>query len=726
MPRAPGQLHTKCHRQTCSSIPSILTGSVQGLHSLTLTLPHRCPQDARLGQRLGPAWFHFNMDDAAGSNGNNSELLLPELRLRILALLPPNILALSGRLACKDAAQRFSEPHHLTVRLDQPLPGHVTADATSLDSASAALRELAFCQKLQLLRTAAASGCEANIDFTWQLVQPHVFPELLHTDHYRQIAEGKHRSSGMVPHHTPAADVATPAVEAGHLHLLPSLAQRFPGLVDAGATLEAVARLHDLAALQRAWEVLGPQVRARAAKEEQRGPIRVDGWMFPADCWKHTALGVWRRMMVAAAGSPTADAITKMEWVLDMGRAHGNVHFPVEHADVCGVAAASGDMARLQWLHDRGFPWGTEEVLAVVMQHAELSFVHQLEQEGGYLPPADDEVWRSSALLAAAARASCDSAAKLRWLVECRGADLGTLTSAVQAAASSGNLEALQLLLFELHTLSPLLSPAAAGEEPSPVRQAVTPWLEGEGREEQGRLFWKAACNGDLATVRWLLQAGCSQAGGFRCVGDAIDCWPSDTPKDGERLVEAVRLLVEAGVPLLGPEGQDLEDLDDDQDSLHPLDMAITRYHPWFVLRALMDMLQAQDILDYHWWYAISWQGRTGCEAALEALVEMGVHEQCPDGWYSAPAWNGDRGTLACLQRLGLPLDEEVAYYGMPLPALKWLVEHGGALSEGKIWKMLDELVEIRGLWHNSSQAPYEQETEAWLREQLEGEVAER
>ncbi len=79
-----------------------------------------------------------------------------ELRLYIVSQLPPNDLALGGRLAFKEASQQFKKQHHCTVFLSQPLPDHVIA--TGQEGATMAMLQLTSQQKLQLLTSAASSG----------------------------------------------------------------------------------------------------------------------------------------------------------------------------------------------------------------------------------------------------------------------------------------------------------------------------------------------------------------------------------------------------------------------------------------------------------------------------------------------------------------------------------------------------------------------------------------
>lgn len=76
-----------------------------------------------------------------------------------------------------------------------------------------------------------------------------------------------------------------------------------------------------------------------------------------------------------------------------------------------------------------------------------------------------------------------------------------------------------------------------------------------------------------------------------------------------------------------------------------------------------------------------------GCAATLEGLVGLGglaaFIDEHGSSWYAAAAKNGDRGTMECLRRLGMPLGEAVlgaaVKQGAPLCILKWLVKQQGA-----------------------------------------------
>ncbi len=126
----------------------------------------------------------------------------------VLALLSPNDLACNGRLAFKDAAQRFRLPRHRTVALGQTMSDHTAQQWQQ--HAAPRLKHLTLGAKLQLLSTAAATGCTANLSAVWALLRPCLFPELLPTKHAL--------SYHYVPHYL-GDDPGTAAVAAGHVQV---------------------------------------------------------------------------------------------------------------------------------------------------------------------------------------------------------------------------------------------------------------------------------------------------------------------------------------------------------------------------------------------------------------------------------------------------------------------------------------------------------------------------
>ncbi len=643
--------------------------------------------------------------------------LPPELRPRILSFLPPNGLALGGRLTCKDAAARFSQPHHRTVHLNQQLPPYAVA------SLEASLRTWPLRHALWLLVGSPRCGREEGVEAVWRAVQPRLFPELLHTDHYLKAMYRDPASPG--DRVIPKDDIGSAAVAGGLAHLLPSLAQRCPGLIDPGRTLEAAARHCDLAGLQAAWGLLWDRLQEEEVDVPQEGFLIDLGspMSYADDTWSTKLRGTCQRMMAAAAASSTPDATAKMEWL--RGKVNSicrgfEVH---DHAIVWGAAAASGDLARMQWLLQHGFKADPVMSFWQVLRHADLSFIQRLEMEDGlvvnggagegrYLPPVGHVAWRVKAYLCGAAASAKDSAAKLRWLAG-RGVELDSPAD-VLAAASHGNLEALQLLLPAGRTQPPAGAgqdrgfQAALGDALDAAveagRIATASWLiQAMGCELQSehdktsqlqpKHYRVAFQRGNLPTVRWLLQAGCPRDDLTLC--DALRTWPSISPGDSEALAEAVRMLAAAGWPNRRANGQ------------HPLTAAARHGHSWAVWIALVQLLPPGDAPTNLPHLALSGTARAGCGAMLEALVGMGRPR--PDNGasgnslaaacYTAAAKNGDLGTLDCLRRLGVPLGAGVlgvaVREGSPLCALKWLVRQGAVLGVSGA-SILDDLREGR------------------------------
>ncbi len=654
--------------------------------------PRRNPRNGTVTTRGANSRPHLQQDHhllqthhylAVAMDDQPAAEMPPDLRLRILALLPPNEVALAGRLTCKDAAQRFSQPHHRTVHLNQQLPPYSDA------CLAASLRHWPLRHTLWLLVGSPRCGREEGVEAVWRAVQPRLFPEFLRTDHYLQLLHQQPGDEGKRLWVTIKEEIGSAAVAGGLAHMLPSLAQRCPGLIDPGRTLEAAARHCDLAELQAAWELLGHRLLSQLdtvapvlpeyddSKHCSQAYERLEGML---DTWYDDVHGVWGRLLVAAAGSPNPDALPKMAWAYDLGRTHCHFRARVDHPNVWGAAAASGDLARMQWLSSRGFQWGghqerVADLLRVVLRDADLGFLQNLEHEGGYLPRAGDAAWRSEEVFAAAAASPRDSAAKLLWLAG-RGAALGS-PAAGSAAAQHGNLEALQLL--QLHAgrgkaaatrgaAGPSIDTLAAAVESGSIPTAA--WLRQEGCALRADCFRRAFRWGDLPMVTWLLQAGCPRIGLSLC--DAVRAWPSSTPADSEALVEAVRLLRRAGWPEMGPNRD------------HALTAVAERGHAWGVWCAMRELLPANARKVPQ--QAAACAAAAGCEATLKALVGMGMDTGVQGGglatgWYAAAAKNGDLGTLSCLRRLGVPLGEGVvaatAKAQAPVQALAWLMQQG-------------------------------------------------
>lgn len=599
-----------------------------------------------------------NMADAASSSRPVPDLP-SHVRLRILALLPPVEIAVSGRLTCKDAAAFFCRTQRCTVKLNHPgnqLPAYiiaaptwgpspatacpVTAAAASWvkDSAQHALQQRTLKQRLLVLRGAAASGCGTNVVFAWQLLEQHTFPELLQSDHYLRILKhGNPDAEG------PGPDVGSAAVASGLAHMLPFLEQRCPGLLDTGRTLEAAAGHCELERLQVAWSLMGQRLQRSWDGGEEQNSSR--------------QLGFWRRMLAAAAGSSTADALKKMEWVVSIAPSPDAQSW----VQAYGAAAASGDLARVEWLRERSGVLPTSPaVLNAVMESADLGFIRRVAAAGGYWPPANDINWRHHAFVAAAASSRVDSTAKLLWLAE-QGTVL-RCTRALSKAARHGNLGAVQLLMERRDGQA--APPDVLGAAVASGCVPTASFLHQSGCSLTEDL-WPLACfAGNLAMVRWLLEAGCPR-GHDHSLAHIVAAWPSDTTADGEGLVAAVQLAAEAGWPT-SPSGDRYDHLMATADVMHP----------WVVWSGLLKLNLVDEPA-----YAIKAAARAGCVATLwglGGLWSMGDSNIISCTWYADAAANGDRRVLGWL---GKPRHKGVlsaaVAKGAPLCALRWLEEHG-------------------------------------------------
>ncbi len=702
--------------------------------------------------------------------------LPPELRLHIISLLPPNEVALSGRLACKDAAQHFSQPPQRTACPSQPLPGHAATAPWCVEGAQAALRELPFFRKLLLLSRAAGSGCEANVELAWQLLQPHVVPELLQTDHYWELLRGHRTTIARLSSSVEVFcffsrytinDVGSAAVAAGAVHLLPFLEQRCPGLLDLQGALITAAQHGNLAGLKGTWELL--QQRLVGSLEPTHLDVEDRGSRWYRQEWNDSLHDFWVWLLGAAVRSSTPDALAKMEWVMDTGRLQEMGYQPRYHADdalmhVCGAAVSTGDMTRVRWLRERECPgWEyhapntilTHEctVPKTVMEHADLAFIQQMgvvqrmeedreaEERGGdvdpdgygpgywpgprlpLLPPADAEAWRTPVCAVAAAVSDRESVAKLQWLAD-RGATLQEADDAdpINAAACKGNLEAVQFLIEHQRARNgpgqgEQLAAQVAHGLALAVRSGSIPlasWLRQQGAPLEETFFMTAARQGDVPIVRWLLEAGCPRGAGT--LGQVAGVWPIGCTADGERLLEAVRLLATAGWPA-GGEGEEVGG--------HPLVLAAYGGQPYSVWCALRELLPAgaREVPRG----AATWAAHAGSQATLEALAGLGLLEgvgveEAADMHANAAA-NGDRGTVECLLRLGVPLGEGALAAAVrraaPLPPLRWLEGQGAAMTAVEAQGLLAGMNALAMDIGISGQA--RADLEAWLRGWLGG-----
>ncbi len=481
--------------------------------------------------------------------------LSTDLRLRILSFLPPNDLAWSGRLTCKEAAQRFGHPHHRTLQFSQQLPLAACCEpAEGLPSNSAAsapqqqqqhrqqiqlliasaeaglMPKLTIRRKMCLTAAAAATGCQADLEVAWALQRPCVFPDVgvpTWVDDVMIAVERYPTADGNPGEH---------AAWAGHAHLLPWLVQHGCPL-HPGRTLAAVAQHCDLNTLQATWRLLsgsggggggggrGPE-GGGDGEGSGGGEVRLDSGVLNG-----------------AARSRTADAIAKVEWVLRKGgsveregagsggggtgtgaglgvgqggvRSGGGTCALTE--ETAAAAAEANNLPLLQWLYGGGCPM--QAALAAAVRHADLPVAAWLVSYGGCkLPQMDGSTGADAAVarllrtrLTVAAAAAADGIAKLDWLREHGVSPSASL--ALEAAAEQGRLDTVRHL-HEVHGVQlsvPVFRMAAAsGSIP------LVEWLREEGCAMYHGAFLAAGEKGNLAMVRGALGLGAGQGTGAR------------------------------------------------------------------------------------------------------------------------------------------------------------------------------------------------------------------
>ncbi len=710
--RSPGRTfwHWQLEGKAPEDSPNILSRTMR-----RSTLNRACiaAQDTPPGAvslELLPARDPAATGQAAAPTGRE---LPTELLLRVLELLPPNEQTLSGRLACKDAARRLSTPRHCTVRCGQPLPEHAADECWQRHLLEQG-RHMTFKHKLQLLSTAAASGCEANVRLAWGVLQPCLFPEMV-----SERAGAKRYPYGAYPD---MDDPGTAAAKAGHAGIVAWLAAHGCPL-DIGRMRQAAALHSTLEVLQGVWGLL-PEPDGGALDD--------------------LALQVTYR----AAQSRTPDACAKVCWLLD---GHRGILSPMHLTDVLTFAADAGrfDVVRHVLNTRPGHVLSNcqgRRLLQGALQHADLAAADWLVDETGVGLPTDGAIW----LWEAAARGGRADA--FRWLMD-RG--VPPQRHALASAFKSGWPEAVRFLLEECRL----------EEEPWLLYSAVligsvelAAWLWQRGRQEPSpSLYAAAALCGSVAMVEWLMQE-------VRCPVDQdtalhVLCgWPSSRPgsssttttsgggsgdssggggSDGNAgaagggamgLLRALQLLAEAGCRLERLSVDALE-----QVARHG-DMGLAQ---WVVQQAeggrwperamqcivkdwpeggasgsqlcdavleaggspgsCREVQQAARRGDLEALRLLHGQGglrlgrevwvaaaEGGCEAVLEWLAAEGCRVGAGAGQdpYLAAGLRGDRGVLCTLRRLGVPwghrgvLRAAVDRWAAP-PVVRWMVEEG-------------------------------------------------
>ncbi len=578
--------------------------------------------------------FRPNIRTRPRASSATSRHLPVSVQLHILSLLPPNERALSGRLVSRDAWNAFNEPQHSTASLSQPLPGH--AATWALTALQQHARQLPCQYKAQLMDTAAASGCEVNLEVAWELMQQIKFPLFRRFD-----GEPQYRGSP-----------GTAAVRAGHPHVLGWLIRHCPELLAPSNLLAVAAASCNRAGLQATWEALrlgcGPRTCTRPA---------LDHWVLDS-----------------AARSSTPDALARVQWVLTTGAGSCLLS-----EGIAVSAACSGDLARLQWLQDQGCPVCSGRVLRSALGCADLAVAQWLVDEAGCsLPGTGAANHRRWGRLLTAAAGSADGVAKWRWLRE-RGAPAldsspELLHLVVHAAVCAGQVEAVRYLLSTLgpekvlwmHTDTVAREAIESGSIPlvDCLSQARCPL--------RPSAYEAAARSGSIAMIRWLKDvAGLSAAGQQHLMLILVQAWPKWKPAHDRGLLEAVQLVVHAGCQ--------------HWDAGAVVAAAARRGN----LPLVQHLLQQQPAHRPDAKTLIA-AVESGCEGLLQWLV--GQYPGCvSDPWdgtspYMHPAYCGDRAMLEALRQSGVPwgardVVAQAVRQECRAPLLRWLVEQGAPVG---------------------------------------------
>ncbi len=569
-----------------------------------------------------------------GTHALPGDMLPTELRLHVLSLLPHNERVLSGRLTCRDARDHLAGS---TACLSQPLPPYATQWA--LAAGEQHVQHLPLVYKVRLVSTAAASGCETNVNVALALLQPSIIPGMLQSRGTLPFTGFRHGDPGVT------------AIETGHPELLGWLVHHCPGLMDFEYVLAAAARHCNLAGLQAAAQVLHE-------------------WMVDSGSNAPLSELMSKQVLHSAVGSATPDAVAKVEWVLATGGGTCSLQ-----EGTAAVACWHGKVSMMQWLQDRGCPMRGSSVLACALEHADLAAVRKLvEEEGCSLPEPEDAYW--DALLQAAAK-SADGAAKLRWLQD-HGAPLPALggylgdyrmKTVLLASMEAGHAEVVSHLLA-------LPGWSAMLQRGPDLYGRVGSIPAGEVLLAAGARFLGLNYAADKGTVHWLVHQANAVIRGLHELEGLIERWPNRTPADSRDLLEAVQAVV----------GADTHGWD----AFRPtrvLTLAARRGDRDLVQYLVEHLPHLGCELDEETLVAASW---SGCVLLLEWLMlhagRLMRARRPSTPLYIPAAVNGDRATLTALRRLGVPwgakdLVAKAVQNRCKRLALEWLVMLGAPVG---------------------------------------------
>ncbi len=625
-------------------------------------------------------WSFARMAERQLGATSDSPTFPRDLIVPVLRLLHPNERALAGRLVCKDAWRGLSEPEHCSARFSLPLPAH------ALDSAwrphlQQALKHLTFRYRFLVLPAAASSGSEVNLELAWGLLRPGLFLELVRRPSAAEFLPYVDRLRD--------EDAGAAAVQSGHAHLLPWLVQHGCPL-DLTDTVVAAVQHCSLEGLQRVWELMGC----------------TSG--LPDDDRKDTAL---YRVLKAAGGLTGATTLAKLSWLLSMAAGEGAAHSRRQRLLEAAAerAAEAGSLPVLQWLYVQGLdlageqgiveealgegvlppvwsgpaPWSKVLAAAIGQGHAEA--VWWLVEVAGCPLPHEEQRAELELIWNAAGKGGC--VPTISWLLEC---GLPLCWMAMDAAARAGRLEAVQFLHLECGLgLHSILFEAAAGSH----NVELATWLLEVGCPTDHCAYCGAAAAADVDMLWWLVwEAGCPWREHTVC--NVIHEWGSRTGS-GWELEQAVRMLLEAGFPP-GDGGRE---------------GTMERAAAWGNLPLLRYLHEECGVEMEHSVLAAAVD--SGCVAMVEWLVDVGCPLAGEEAYsmYSMASRNGDVDMLACLRRLGVPIEAGALrkVHGWA-PVLRWLLEHG-APWDGEAVEEAVTAAKKYGTWGESA---------AWLEARME------
>ncbi|KXZ45374.1 hypothetical protein GPECTOR_55g280 [Gonium pectorale] len=384
-------------------------------------------------------------------------------------------------------------PAHTTFRLSRPVPP--TAFAAHWLAPGAA-RGLTQNRRWQLLCLTAASGVVANLEVAVQaagcLLTCKVFEAAASAGKLEPCQWLWQQACPTYPKGAGKSDLLAAAARGGHRHVC-----------------------EWLLTLGLAWSSGGAAEAARA------GYVGLMEWLQQEEA------------LAAAAGSPTPDWAAKVEWLEAQGCPRRAPGIAAEAAALPHADADADAVARLAWLHGRGYALDRQAVAAAAEAGNAAAVQFLLTEAGVKPPPPPDRLaavpatgaaaaaaaghlpvlvalhaagWPLDPAFSSRAAAGCGQLHVVAWLVETLGeqaAGVGCLLSF--RAAESGSVE----LLAWLRDRGCDCSTAFSGFVSSGCWEAVE-WALAQGFFDtvQGYPYIHACRNGDLATARLLRRMG--------------------------------------------------------------------------------------------------------------------------------------------------------------------------------------------------------------------------